>query len=694
MDAAALVDRIPVSPLAQGSASSVVQVRGLDKNYQHTAALRDIQMDVGHGEVFGLIGPDGAGKSSLIRAIAGVQQYDAGSITVFGIRVDSERSAERVKGRIGLMPQGLGNNLYPELSIDENIDYFAGLRLVPRETLGERKSRLLEMTRLKEFRDRPMKQLSGGMKQKLGLVCTLIHQPEFVLLDEPTTGVDPVSRRDFWSILNDLVHESGMTAIISTAYMDEAVYMDRLALFMDGRIISQGSEDSILTLAPGTIVSYKIENAHLEAGRIHATYPQVQALGGLVRVFVRDREADAALNSVAEIASPRHGAFKTTPPELDDVVASLLTDDGAGSSSPTESIHHEEMDPTSTSSLHLKGPALIQADQLVRDFGKFRAVDHVCLEVAAGQIFGLLGSNGAGKTTVIKMLTGLMPPTSGEGSVAGAKIGRASQAIRERIGYMSQSFSLYLDLTALENLEFYAGVYGLFPKQRRRRIPQLIEKVGLEGYESRLTADLPMGIRQRLALGCALVHRPRVVFLDEPTSGVDVLGRRQFWEILVRLARHEGVAILVTTHYMVEAEHCDDLALMYAGRVVAAGTPETLRSNLQENAGTPLTFATSSPSQALRVARENGFQRAATFGRKLRLLSRDIERDKQRLTELFQSKNIDVSDWQRDDVTMEDVFVDSILSQEQSLGKSLDTSHGHAATHSAAPSIPKGEDAS
>ncbi len=671
MDAAALVDQIPVSPLAQGETQNVVEVRGVNKNYKRTVALRDIELDVREGEVFGLIGPDGSGKSSLIRAIAGVQQYDAGVITILGNRIDSERSAERIKSRVGLMPQGLGNNLYPQLSIDENIDYFAGLRLVPKDTLRKRKEQLLAMTRLTEFRDRPMNQLSGGMKQKLGLVCTLIHQPELVLLDEPTTGVDPVSRRDFWSILTDLVHQSGVTAIISTAYMDEAAYTDRLALLMDGKIIFQGSDDSHLALAPGTIVSYQIKNAHHETQRIRKKHSQVQALGDLVRVFVRDAEPDAAIASVAEIASPERGVLTASPPDLEDVVASHLITEHAATSSAPEPLQIDDSNPTTTTDLHLHGPALIQADQLVRDFGKFRAVDHVCLEVAAGRIFGLLGSNGAGKTTVIKMLTGLLPPTSGAGNVAGARIGRASQAIRERIGYMSQSFSLYLDLTAMENLKFYAGVYGLFPKRCRKRIPDLVEKVGLVGYEHRLTADLPMGIRQRLALGCALVHRPRVIFLDEPTSGVDVLGRRQFWEILVRLARHEGVAILVTTHYMVEAEHCDDLALMYAGRIVAAGTPAKLRSELKENAGVPLTFATSSPTQALRVVRENGFQRAATFGRNLRILSTDIERDKQRLTELFRRENMDVSDWQSNELTMDDVFVDSILSQEQSRAQTL-----------------------
>lgn len=686
MDATELVDRIPVSSLAQGEIQNVVEVRGVGKTYKSTVALHEINLDVRLGEVFGLIGPDGSGKSSLIRAIAGVRKYDTGLITVFGTRIESERSAEKIKSRIGLMPQGLGNNLYSELSIDENIDYFAGLRMVPKRTLRERKEQLLAMTRLTEFRDRPMKQLSGGMKQKLGLVCTLIHQPQLVLLDEPTTGVDPVSRRDFWSILTNLVHESGMTAIISTAYMEEADYMDRLALFMDGRIISQGSEASLLKLAPGTVVSYPIDDAHLETQHIRKRYSQVQAIGDLVRVFVRDEKSDAALKSVEAIASPNHGALTTATPDLEDVVASLLIRDAASSPSTTGDLLIDGAEATAASSRHVIEPPPIQANGLIRDFGKFRAVDDVCFNVAAGRIFGLLGSNGAGKTTVIKMLTGLLPPTSGYGSVAGAQIGRASHAIRERIGYMSQSFSLYLDLTAMENLEFFAGVYGLFPRQSARRIAELIQTVGLQGYERRSTADLPMGIRQRLALGCALVHRPRVIFLDEPTSGVDVLGRRQFWQILVRLARYEGVAILVTTHYMVEAEHCDDVALMHAGRIVASGPPVRMRSELHQHAGTPLTCATSSPMLALRLVREHGFHRAAALGRNLRILSTDIEGDKRRLTELFHGSNIAASNWRCDDVSMEDVFVDSILSQEQS--------HSRAHGQSPAKAISKSEQVS
>lgn len=647
------------------SPQNIVEVRGVEKRYNKSVAVRDVSLSVRHSEVFGLIGPDGSGKSSLIRAVAGVQQYDAGSIMVFGNLIDSERAAEQVKGRIGLMPQGLGNNLYAQLSVEENIDYFAGLRLVPRETLQRRKDRLLEMTRLSEFRARPMKQLSGGMKQKLGLVCTLIHEPELVLLDEPTTGVDPVSRRDFWAILTELVHVLGMTVIVSTAYMDEAAYMDRLALFMDGQIVSQGKEEDIESLVSGTVVSFQPSDILAATDRVKVEMPHAQSLGELVRVFVPNQTTGAARASVARIASVPDDELMTSAPDLEDVLAYILA----------ENATPDRTEPTTSSDQTLPLPPRhsdiasvpIQARELVQEFGDFRAVDHVSFEVADGHIFGLLGANGAGKTTVIKMLTGLLPPTSGAGSVAGADMKHAGQKIKERIGYMSQSFSLYLDMTAMENLEFYAGVYGLFPSQSSQRIPKVLQMIGLAGYESRITSDLPIGIRQRLALGCALIHRPSAIFLDEPTSGVDVLGRRQFWDILVRLAKEEGVAILVTTHYMSEAEHCDELALMFAGRVVASGTPRQLRDQLQQEVGTPLELATSSPLQALRIAQRNGFARAALFGRSLRILTQYAVRDESRLRELLAANQVEVIATQFESVTMEDVFVHSILAEEESL---------------------------
>ena len=681
MGQAELVIESPEIPKA--ATRKTVEVRLLEKRYKQTVALRDVSLDVHRGEIFGLIGPDGSGKSSLIRTIAGVQQYDAGSIKVFGRLIDSERSAEKIKGRIGLMPQGLGNNLYAELSIEENIDYFAGLRRVRPDDLKRRKDRLLRLTRLSDFRDRPMKQLSGGMKQKLGLVCTLIHEPAFVLLDEPTTGVDPVSRRDFWSILTELVHESGMTAIVSTAYMDETAYMNRLALFMDGCIVSQGKEDDLKSLVAGSIISFKANDTLAAADRIRAHHPQVQTLGATVRVFVPAQNGDTELDEFAEMAAVPRDELRTSGPDLEDVIACLLLKQVSptqlsGVAGEVGNVNRREgavgvirADGSRQDSKAGRtrnepdSPAPIVARNLVREFGTFRAVDRVSFDVSRGQIFGLLGANGAGKTTVIKMLTGLLPPTAGSGSVAGADMHKASQAIRERIGYMSQSFSLYMDMTAMENLEFYAGVYGLFPSQRRQRIPDVLQKVGLEGFERRLTSDLPMGIRQRLALGCALVHQPRVIFLDEPTSGVDVLGRRRFWEILIRLAREDGVAILVTTHYMLEAEHCDHLALMYAGRVVASGAPSKLQQDLEQDVGVPLEMVTSSPLQALRVAKQNGFRRAALFGHSLRILTRNARRDESQLRDRFAASQIDVIKTQLEPATMEDVFVDSVLSEEQ-----------------------------
>ena len=311
----------------------VVCVRNLAKRYKKTIAVRDVSLSVQSGEVFGLIGPDGSGKSSLIRAIAGVQQYNAGTIEVFGKSVDSERSAEDVKRRLGLMPQGLGNNLYRELSVDENIDYFAGLRLIPSDILRVRKDQLLQMTRLLDFRDRPMKLLSGGMKQKLGLVCTLIHEPDLVLLDEPTTGVDPVSRRDFWAILAQLVHDSGMSVIVSTAYMDEAAYMDRMALMMDGRIVSQGKEEDIESLVSGQVLSATANDSLSVADTLRSRFPGVETMGDIVRLFAVDEEVDEAADLLAKSMGSSIEVVSRVKPELEDVLAHLLQKPEAASHS-------------------------------------------------------------------------------------------------------------------------------------------------------------------------------------------------------------------------------------------------------------------------------------------------------------------------------------------------------------------------
>jgi ABC-2 type transport system ATP-binding protein len=621
-------------------------------------AVGGVDLEIRKGEIYGLIGPDGAGKSSLMKAIAGVLTYDEGTVNVFGTLVDSERAAERVKQRIGFLPQGLGLNLYPDLSVEENIDFFARLRLVPEHDLNERKSRLLAMTRLDKFRDRAMKHLSGGMKQKLGLVCTLIHEPELAILDEPTTGVDPVSRRDFWAILAELLQEKGMTALVSTAYMDEAARFHRLSFVSNGKELASGTPAEVRALVPGSMVTFEAAPLPEAMVRLKASYRQVEALGPRLHVFTESTDAAQAVSDIAiALNDLTPSNVRVDEPELEDVFVALLL----------RQVEHQEADgalSVSTMNRDHDGPA-IEAEGLIRDFGSFRAVDHVTFRVQPGEIFGLLGANGAGKTTVIKMLTGIMPPTGGEGRVAEADMKTAGNAIKERIGYMSQAFSLYLDLTVVENIRLFAGIYGLDSRATEERLRWITAMAGLHGYEASLTGRLPMGVRQRLALGCALVHRPRVLFLDEPTSGVDPIGRRRFWDILSRLAREEEVAILVTTHYMTEAEHCDHLALMYAGRIVAEGSPSDMKNQVEQEAGRLLEIETEIPGRALRRLKEAGFSEAALYGTKIHLLSRHHAEDEARLRTVLSSDGMRVKAVGGRPLSLEDVFVHRVMTLEQ-----------------------------
>jgi ABC-2 type transport system ATP-binding protein len=654
--------------------SPVVCVRGFAKSYGRNQAVKAVSLEIHRGEIYGLIGPDGAGKSSLMKAIAGVLTYDAGEVTVFDQRVDSERTAEKIKGRLGLMPQGLGQNLYGDLSIEENIDFFARIRMVPAKELVERKQRLLEMTRLDTFRHRPMKQLSGGMKQKLGLVCTLIHEPDLIILDEPTTGVDPVSRRDFWATLGSLLRERGITALVSTAYMDEATRFQRLSVMFAGGVLAEGEPEAIVRLVPGTVVVMQSDEQAEALARLKEDYPQVDAYGAWLRVFVENPDAGLAQ---AEIEKALDGIashdLQTTEPELEDVFIALLrkknlvephsaSDGKEAKEKPPVKIKKanqgQETPPDS------QGIA-IEAKGLVRVFEDFRAVDDVSFRVPQGEIFGLLGANGAGKTTVIKMLTGILPPSGGEGQVAGADMRTAGQAIKERIGYMSQAFSLYLDLTVTENIRLYAGIYGLNRQESAERLLWVIDMAALAGHEKDLAGSLPMGLRQRLALGCALVHKPRILFLDEPTSGVDPVGRRRFWEILFRLSREDGVAILVTTHYMGEAEHCDHLALMFAGRVVADATPAAMKAEVEAEAGHLFELTTDQPVAAMDHLVKEGFPEAALFGKRIHILCLKPEEDRQHIEAILSAAGVALIAFAARPLSMEDVFVYRVTSLEQ-----------------------------
>ena len=652
------LNRAPQS-LPHPSSDCIVRVTNFYKRYKTHEAVKGVHFDIRRGEVYGLIGPDAAGKSSIMKAIAGVLSYEQGCVEVFGTPIQSERQAEGIKARIGFLPQGLGQNLYPDLSVEENIDFFARLRMVSERDLLLRKRRFLAMTRLDPFRHRSMKHLSGGMKQKLGLVCTLIHEPELIILDEPTTGVDPVSRRDFWTILSDLVQERGLTALVSTSYMDEAARFQRLSLMFQGLVLAAGIPSEILAQAPGVLVTVQADPQVEAMSKLKRTFSQVDAMGPSLHVFVEDEVAEVAQsmvkNALQNVVVKNLGA---KAPELDDVFVALLRHQQlVGETGP--------MPRSAFVGSSQNGGVAIEARGLIRQFGDFRAVDQVSFQIKVGEIFGLLGSNGAGKTTVIKMLTGILQPTGGEGWVAGVNMYRAAGALKQRIGYVSQSFSLYLDLTVLENIRLFAGVYGLGDREAKTRLDWIVTMAGLGGFEQTLAGQLPMGVRQRLALGCALVHRPQVLFLDEPTSGVDPVGRRRFWEILLHLAREEGVALLVTTHYMSEAEHCDRLALMDGGRIVSEGSPSHLKEEVEREAGELLELMTTHPVATVSFLQQAGFHHVGLAGSNIHVLSDDPRRDTQRMREVCDAHGVLLQRVSPRPLTLEDVFVYRMRKMEQ-----------------------------
>jgi ABC-2 type transport system ATP-binding protein len=565
--------------------AAVIDVRRFVKRYRKRLAVDGADLTVRQGEIHGLIGPDGAGKSSLMKAIAGVLTFDSGEVRVFDTSLVSEKAAEAVKDRIGFMPQGLGLNLYPDLTVEENIDFFAQLRLLPPNELQQRKEQLLAVTRLAKFRSRAMRHLSGGMKQKLGLISTLIHKPRLLILDEPTTGVDPVSRRDFWDILRELLKEHDTTALISTAYLDEASRFDRITLMYAGKVMAHGEPHEITSRVPGSVVTFQASDQVATLNRLKREFPSAEAVGPDLRVFIGATTDVAVGKIVATLPELDPAAVATSPPELEDAFVALLAQSNPAT-------REWSLPPAGVSfAAHVSvTDAAIEAVGLTKRFGNFLAAHEVSFTVPQGQIFGLLGANGAGKTTVIKMLTGILTPTQGSGHVAGVDMRAARASIKECIGYMSQSFSLYGELTVLENIRLYAGVYGLDHHETVERLRWVLEMAGLEDHQRERADSLPMGLRQRLALGCALVHKPRVLFLDEPTAGVDALGRRQLWEILFQLSRTLGVAILVTTHYMSEAERCDQLAIMYGGQIVARATPAEMKRATQSEMGRPVSM--------------------------------------------------------------------------------------------------------
>jgi ribosome-dependent ATPase len=487
-----------------GGGRPVAVLDSLTQTYGKVTALDGVTISIPGDCMVGLIGPDGVGKSTLLSIIAGARQIQKGRATVLEGDIADAAHRAQVCPRIAYMPQGLGRNLYPDLSVRQNIEFFGRLFGQARDERNWRIKELLDSTGLAAFEQRPAKKLSGGMRQKLGLCCSLIHDPDLLILDEPTTGVDPLSRRQFWELIERIrSRRTGMSVIVATAYMEEAERFDWLAAMNGGKVLATGSPAELKAEAGAATV----EDAFI------ALLPEQP--GGRRRLQIPPRR--------------------------------IIDND-----------------------------PIITARALTCRFGDFTAVDAVNFTIERGEIFGFLGSNGCGKTTTMKMLTGLLPPTSGEALLFGKPLDANDMSARYRVGYMSQSFSLYTELTVRQNLDLHAHIFHLPAQKASARIAELVEYFGLGDYLEQRTLDLPLGIRQRLSLAVAIVHQPEILILDEPTSGVDPLARDRFWEALIDLSRNQGVTIFVSTHFMNEAERCDRISLMNAGRVLATGAPADL----------------------------------------------------------------------------------------------------------------------
>jgi len=529
-------------------------------------ALCGVSFEIRHGTLSALIGPDGAGKTTLMRLAAALLRPESGTLKVLDLDVTAH--PQEIQDRISYMPQRFG--LYEDLTVAENLDLYADLHGVTAQQRAQRYPQLMAMTALGPFRERLAGRLSGGMKQKLGLACTLVRSPQLLLLDEPTVGVDPLSRRELWEIVHSLVTEQGLTVLLSTAYLDEAERCSHIVLLNQGRLLSQGTPAEVTQHAQGLtfIVQPQAPNgARALQAQLFDQPDIIDAVPAAGRVrFVR---APARNQATAATDALLQGLTVTaTEPSFEDGFMTLLRQIIV-----PEGVHPVSMDrPVPNNGAQ----QAVTVRQLVKRFGDFTAVDQIGFDVHRGEIFGLLGPNGAGKTTTFRMLCGLLSPSGGELRVAGTDVRRTPAAARERLGYVAQKFSLYGPLSVTENLEFFASAYGLRGARRRQRIDWAIREFELADQARSTSALLPGGFKQRLAMAAALLHEPEILFLDEPTSGADPHARRVFWRRITALSQ-QGVTIIVTTHFMQEAEYCDRVAIMDSGRVLAQGSPGEIR---------------------------------------------------------------------------------------------------------------------
>jgi ABC-2 type transport system ATP-binding protein len=640
---------------APGPAMTALRARDLRKRYGTLEAVRGINLEVAEGEIFGLIGPDGAGKTTTFQILAGVMEATSGVAEVFG------RPARTARAETGYLTQSF--SLYPDLTVTENLRYAGDLRHVPPADIAARGRHYLEMFDLYRFADRLAGRLSGGMKQKLSLACALVAEPRILLLDEPTTGVDPISRREFWDALSHLA-AGGLTILVATPYLDEAERCGQVALMHGGELRPADTPERLR----GSLGAMRIE-IHTDAlgpaedvlrdlVSKNGDLLDVQRFGDRLDVIARHpdeaaRHVERGLQA-AGLAAPD---IRVDEPSLENVfVASLRALGSEPTLLPFPGRHGHGA---------LRGETAIGAHRLTKSFGAFAAVRDVSLQIRYGEIYGLLGANGAGKTTTIKMLCGLLAPTSGVIELAGARGPFGAQGLRQRIGYMSQKFSLYDELTVQENLDFFAGVYGVPDRERAEKTRWVLAFSGLEGKQDQLTGGLPGGWKQRVAFGAAIMHEPSVLFLDEPTSGVDPLARRAFWRMINRLA-DSGTAILVTTHYLEESEQCNRLGFMALGGLVAEGSPNAIRSR---QPGHLLELIVDQPQRAADILKsEKDRWRVSLFGSRLHVITdEDLDAGRRATIQTLEAGGVRVLDAREARFSLEDVFISVV---EQARGRS------------------------
>ena len=636
-------------PSAIALNAPVIQVQGLCKRYGSLEAVSGLTFTVHPGEIFGLIGPDGAGKTSTFNILAGVMEATSGKVSILG------QIPRAARLHLGYLTQTF--SLYPDLTLLENLRYTASLRHVPDADFRDRTADLLQRMGLAQYPNRLAKQLSGGMKQKLALCCALVSRPQVLLLDEPTTGVDPVSRREFWDLLAAVAAE-GVTVVAATPYLDEAERCHRIALIHAGQIQQIGTLRElqvnlglhrIEVRSPQLIATATALQAVVD--RQGTALVDLQSFGDRLDVLTSDLTAgQAAIRATLPPQLQAEVVLETSAPTLENVFVNLLRQQGSEPPDRPFPYYRKRVGV-------VQGGIAIAAQKLQKRFGSFWAVQDVSLTVHYGEIYGLLGANGAGKTTTIKMLCGLLPLTQGRMSLAGETEHLHRAAVRSRIGYLSQKFTLYDDLTIRQNLEFYCGVYGVPRPLHREKIGWVLEICGLVDRADVLTSSLPEGWKQRVAFGASVLHEPDLLFLDEPTSGVDPLARRQFWRLIRDFAR-QGTAILVTTHYLEEAENCNRMAFMVAGKIVAQGSPTQIKAS---QPGQLLELVTSHTQAASNLLKQKlAPWRVSIFGDRLHLVLEHPNTDLGAVQNWLQAAHIQVKAQRTLPFSLEDAFIGTV----------------------------------